>query len=158
MERYQVKFHINSYQPISDTQICKIFIPVAIHLHINILISRKREAQNLLYNSWGLVIYLYRQDQELSVNLIWSRERVCGSYHDTSENIQKSSVEIHSISDRFSIYYGMTGKKKYYLLERIEEYIHNNLPQAYHVSEYSLSRSGMFIPRHFKKYIHNNMY
>ena len=49
MELYQGKIHIDSYQPISDTQLCKLIIPVEIHLRINIFISREREAQNIFH-------------------------------------------------------------------------------------------------------------
>ena len=34
-------FHIDCYEPISDSQICKIFIPVGINYQINIFISRE---------------------------------------------------------------------------------------------------------------------
>ena len=81
-----------------------------------------------------------------------------GLYNKTREKRWNSSVESHSISYRFSIYYGIIGEQQCYLLESIEEYIHNNLPQAYHVSEYYMPSSGNFSPIHFIKCIHNNMY
>ena len=114
-------------------QLCKIFIPVDITFHINILISRKREAQNILFLNLGITTDLSRQDQEVSSNITRSRETFCGSYHETSSNSQKSSVESHSVSYRFSIYYGMKGNQQDCSFKRVKEYINNNPSTDYHV-------------------------
>ena len=119
-------------------QLCKIFISLDIHFYINIFISRKREAQKILFSSLGITTEFSIQDQEVSENIIWIREICYGSYHETSANSRKSCVESHSISDMFSIYYGMTGNQQEYLFDRVKEYIHNNTSPAYRVSESSV--------------------